>query len=71
MKGNGGLTAANTRICILLLTLAVQCMYMYSIITINEPVDYMAQAVMILMQAKTLRGQLEGVGPENRDFLGA
>ena len=41
------------------------------IITINEPVGFLTRAVMILLRgkditgAKTLRGQLEGAGPEN------
>jgi hypothetical protein len=33
--------------------------------TINERIVY-----MILMRANLLQGGLEGVGPENRDFLG-
>jgi hypothetical protein len=39
-------------------------------ITINVPVVFMARYVMILRGATSLRGALEGVGPENRDFLG-
>jgi hypothetical protein len=31
---------------------------------------YAAWDVMILMRANPLQGPLEGVGPENRDFLG-
>jgi hypothetical protein len=30
----------------------------------------MAQYVMVLRHATSLRGALEGVGPENRDFFG-
>jgi hypothetical protein len=33
-------------------------------------VVYMAWDVKILMRANPFRGQLEGVGPENQDFLG-
>jgi hypothetical protein len=40
------------------------------IITINVPVVFMAQYVMILRGATSLRGALEGVCPENRDFFG-
>jgi hypothetical protein len=40
------------------------------IITINVPVVFMARYVIILRGATSLRGALEGVGPENRDFLG-
>ncbi len=39
------------------------------IITINVPVVFMAQYVMVLRGATSLRGALEGVGPENRDFF--
>jgi hypothetical protein len=39
-------------------------------LTINVPVVYMAWDVMILMRENPLRGPLEGVGPENRDFFG-
>jgi hypothetical protein len=39
-------------------------------LTINVPVVYMARNVMILMRENPFRGSLEGVGPENRDFLG-
>ncbi len=44
----------------------------YSIrgITINVPVVFMARYVMVLRRATSLRGALEGVGPENRDFFG-
>ncbi len=35
------------------------------ILTINEPVVYMAQYIMVLRRATSLRGALEGVG-----FLG-
>jgi hypothetical protein len=31
---------------------------------------YMARYVMVLRRATSLRGALEGLGPENRDFLG-
>ncbi len=41
-----------------------------STITINVPVVFMARYVMILRGATSLRGALEGVGPENRDFFG-
>jgi hypothetical protein len=40
------------------------------IINVNVPVVYMARYVMVLRRATSLRGALEGVGPENRDFLG-
>ncbi len=39
-------------------------------ITINVPVVFMARYVMVLRSATSLRGVLEGVGPENQDFLG-
>ncbi len=39
-------------------------------ITINVPVVFMVRYVMILRGATSLLGALEGVGPENRDFLG-
>ncbi len=38
--------------------------------TINVPVVFMARYVMVLRGATSLRGALEGVGPENRDFFG-
>ncbi len=40
-------------------------------ITIDVPVVFMARYVMILKGATSLRGALEGVGPENRDFFRA
>jgi hypothetical protein len=39
------------------------------ILTINVPVVFMARYIMILRGATSLRGALEGVGPENRDFF--
>ncbi len=39
-------------------------------ITINVPVVFMARYIMVLRGATSLRGALEGVGPENRDFFG-
>ncbi len=39
-------------------------------ITINVPVVSMAQYIMVLRRATSLLVALEGVGPENRDFLG-
>ncbi len=39
-------------------------------VTINVPVVYIARDIMILMQANPLQRPLEGVGPENQDFLG-
>ncbi len=36
----------------------------------NVPVVFMARYVMVFRGATSLRGALEGVGPENRDFLG-
>jgi hypothetical protein len=39
-------------------------------ITINVPVVFMAPYVMVLRSATSLRGALEGVGPENRDIFG-
>ncbi len=41
-----------------------------NLITINVPVVFMAPYVMVLRGATSLRGTLEGVGPENRDFFG-
>jgi hypothetical protein len=38
------------------------------VLTINVPVVFMARYVMVLRSATALRGALEGVGPENRDF---
>jgi hypothetical protein len=38
--------------------------------TTNVPVVFMARYVMILRGATSLRGALEGVGPENLDFFG-
>ncbi len=43
---------------------------MRPILTLNVPVVFMARYVMVLRGATSLRGALEGVGPENRDFLG-
>ncbi len=40
------------------------------ILTISVPVVFMARYVMILRGARSLRGALEGVGPENRDYFG-
>jgi hypothetical protein len=40
------------------------------IITIYVPVVFMARYVMILRGATSLRGALEGLGPEYRDFFG-
>jgi hypothetical protein len=34
------------------------------------PVVYMARDLVILMRANQFRGQLEGVGTKNRDFIG-
>ncbi len=39
-------------------------------LTINVPVVFMVRYIMILRGATSLRGALEGVGPENRDFFG-
>ncbi len=39
-------------------------------LTINIPVIFMARYVIVLWGATSLRGALEGVGPENRDFFG-
>jgi hypothetical protein len=36
----------------------------------NVPVVFMARDVMIFMRENLFRGPLEGVGSENRDFLG-
>jgi hypothetical protein len=41
-----------------------------SFLTINVPVVFMARYVMVLRGATSLRGALEGVGAENRDFFG-
>ncbi len=35
------------------------------LLTINVPVVFMARCVMVLRSATSLRGALEGVGPEN------
>ncbi len=40
------------------------------IIAINVPVVFMARYLMVLRGATSLRGALEEVGPENRDFFG-
>jgi hypothetical protein len=40
---------------------------------LTVPVVYMAlilNGLMVLRRATSLRGALEGVGPENRDFFG-
>ncbi len=42
-----------------------------AVITINVPVVFMARYVMVLRIATSLRGALEGVGPEYRDFFEA
>jgi len=39
------------------------------ILTINEPVDYMAQAVMILMRGKDITWAIGRVGHESQDFF--
>jgi len=41
-----------------------------AVVTINVPVVFMARYIMVLRSATALRGALEGVGPENRDFFG-
>ena len=46
------------------------CFVNFFIFTINVPVVFMARYVMVLRGATSLRGALEGVGPENRDFQG-
>jgi len=50
----------------------VCCRFLISFVflTINIPVVYTAQDVLILMGENPFRGPLEGVGPENRNFLG-
>jgi hypothetical protein len=48
------------------LHIAVRCFHKEYI---DVPVVFMARDVMILMQANPFQGPLEGVGPENRDFL--
>ncbi len=40
------------------------------VLTINVPVVYMGQDVMILMRQNPFRGLLEGVVHENQDFMG-
>jgi hypothetical protein len=40
------------------------------VITINVSVVFMARYVMVLRGVTSLRGALEGVGPENQDFFG-
>jgi hypothetical protein len=42
-----------------------------TIITINVPVVFMARYIMVFRGATSLRGALEGVGPENCDFARA
>ncbi len=37
----------------------------------NVPVVFMARYLMVLRGATSLRGALEGVGPENQDFFGS
>jgi hypothetical protein len=39
-------------------------------ITINVPVVFMSPYLMVLRGATSLRGALEGVGPENQYFFG-
>ncbi len=39
-------------------------------LTINVPVVSMARYLMVSRGATSLRGPLERVGPENRDFFG-
>ncbi len=39
-------------------------------LTIYVPVVFMVQYVMVLRGATSLRGALEGLGPENRNFFG-
>ncbi len=46
------------------------CLHLVFGITINVPVVFMARYVMTLRGATSLRGALEGVGPENQDFFG-
>ncbi len=41
------------------------CFVNFFIFTINVPVVFMARYVMVLRGATSLRGALEGVGPEN------
>ena len=36
-----------------------------SVVTINVPVVFIARYVVVLRSATSLRGALEGVGPEN------
>jgi hypothetical protein len=40
------------------------------LLTIHVPVVFMARYVMVLRGATSLRGALEGEGPENLDFFG-
>jgi hypothetical protein len=44
---------------------------MCNFITINVPVVFMSRYVMVLRGVTSLRGALEGVGPENQDFTRA
>jgi hypothetical protein len=43
--------------------------YSPAALTINVPVVIMTRYVMVLRGATSLRGALEGVGPENREFF--
>ena len=52
-----------------LLAQQCNCRWHCEILTINVPVVFMAQYVMVLRRATSLQGALEGVGPENRDFF--
>jgi hypothetical protein len=54
------------------LTLLSQCkLALTSIITINVPVVFLWRGTCaVLRGATSLRGALEGVGPENQDFFG-
>ncbi len=53
--------------CCLIIKIKLTAPQHYDNLTINVPVVFMAR---ILRSATSLRGALEGVGPENRDFFG-
>jgi hypothetical protein len=62
-------TLLSTVPAVINLTNEIYILYEY-ILTINVPVVYKARDAMLLMQANSLLGPLEGVGSENLDFFG-
>jgi hypothetical protein len=61
---------SNSKHCIVQCTLHSARVILKSKLTIHAPVVFMARYVMVLRGATSLRGALEGVGPENLDFFG-